>query len=489
VSTLTSALDPTAIEALAGGLRGRLIRPEDEGYDAARAVYNGMIDVRPALIVQCSDVADVIAGIDFARKTQIDLAIRGGGHNGGGLGTCEGLVLDLAEMNGVRVDPEKRTATVEGGAVLGALDHAAHPFGLATPAGIISSTGVAGLTLGGGIGHLTRQYGLSIDNLISADVVLADGSLVAASADSEPELFWALRGGGGNFGVVTSFTFAMHPVSTVMAGPMFYPIEQAAEVLSAYREFLPAAPEDINGFFAFLTVPPAPPFPPELHMQKVCAVVWCATASQQRFDQVVAPMRALRPILDGVAPVPYPGIQSAFDALYTPKVDRWYWRADFVREIPDEAVALHVQHGSAMPTWQSTMHLYPIDGAVRRVAADATAFAYRDCTWAMVIVGIDGNPAGDAAIRQWCVDYYDALHPYSAGGAYVNFLMDEGSERVAATYRGNYDRLRMVKSAYDPDNLFHVNQNIPPAAPPVPNPRVRPASAPAARAPGQATGA
>jgi FAD/FMN-containing dehydrogenase len=463
MTATTHPLDESAVGALAAALRGRLIRPDDGEYDAARAVYNGMIDVRPALIVQCVDAADVVAGVTFARTTGIDVAIRGGGHNGPGLGTSTGLVLDLAAMNGVRVDPTAATATVEGGAELGALDHAAHPWGLATPAGIISSTGVGGLTLGGGIGHLSRRYGLSLDNLLAVDVVLADGTLVRADADHEPDLFWAVRGGGGNFGVVTSFTFALHPVSTVLAGPMFFPLDRAAEVLRLYRTFLPTAPEELNGFFAFLTVPPVDPFPAELHLKKVCGVIWCYTGDPAAFDELIAPMRALQPVLDGVAPMPYPALQSAFDGLYTPKVDHWYWRADFVREIPDEAVALHVEHGAAMPTPQSTMHLYPIDGAVRRVPAEVTAFAYRDCTWAMVIVGVDPDPGKDDVLRRWCVDYYEALHPYSAGGAYVNFLMDEGADRVAATYRQNYDRLRRVKAAYDPGNLFHVNQNIPPA--------------------------
>jgi FAD/FMN-containing dehydrogenase len=457
-------LDESAVGALAAALRGRLVRPGDADYDAARAVYNGMIDVRPALIVQCADVADVIAGVALARDTGIDVAIRGGGHNGPGLGTSTGLVLDLAPMNGVRVDPDTATAVVEGGAELGALDHAAHAFGLATPAGIISSTGVGGLTLGGGMGYLSRQYGLSLDNLLAVDVVLADGRLVRADADHEPDLFWAVRGGGGNFGVVTSFTFALHPVTTVLGGPMFFPLDRSAEVLRVYREFLPAAPEELSGFFAFLTVPPVDLFPAELQLQKVCGVVWCYTGDPAVFDELMAPMRALEPLLDGVGPLPYPALQSAFDGLYTPKVDHWYWRADFIREIPDEAVALHVQHGAAMPTPQSTMHLYPIDGAVRRVATDATAFAYRDSTWAMVIVGVDPDPGKDDLLRQWCVDYYEAIHPYSAGGAYVNFLMDEGADRVAATYGENFDRLRRVKAAYDPGNLFHVNQNIPPAA-------------------------
>jgi FAD/FMN-containing dehydrogenase len=379
-------------------------------------------------------------------------------------------------MKGVVVDPSGETVTVQGGATYGDVDHATHAFGKATPSGVISTTGVGGLTLGGGIGHLSRKYGLSLDNLLSADVVLADGSLVKASADSEPDLFWALRGGGGNFGVVTSFTFKLSPVKNVLFGPIFYPLERTEEVLKAYRDFIPAAPEDLTAFFAFLTVPPAPPFPEALHMQKVCGIVVCYTGDPAEYDTLIAPMRALEPLMDGVMEVPFPAAQAAFDGLYPPKVDNWYWRALFIREIPDEAVAAHIEHGSKLPSWKSTMHLYPIDGAVRRVATEDTAFAYRDCTWAMTIVGVDEDPAKKDELRQWTVDYFDAIKPYSAGGSYVNMMMVEGQERIEAGYGPNYDRLRRVKAAYDPDNLFHVNQNIPPAAPPGIVPRVRPAS-------------
>jgi len=459
----TPIVNAAAAEALESQIRGRLLRPDAADYEDARAVFNTWIDVRPALIAQCHDVADVMAGVAFAREQGIDLAIRGGSHNGAGLGTCEGLVLDLKPIRNVRIDPAARTATVGGGAQFGDVDHAAHPFGMAVPSGIISTTGVGGLTLGGGIGHLSRKYGLSIDNLLSADVVLADGSLVTASETSEPDLFWALRGGGGNFGVVTSFTFNLNPVSTVMAGPTFFPIERSAEILAWYREFLPAQPEDLNGFFAYLSVPPAPPFPPELHLQKVCGIVWCYLGDPAAFDDLFAPVRAMQPILDGVAPVPFPALQSIFDPLFPPKVDNWYWRADFVKEISDDAIALHAEYGAKMPTWKSTMHLYPIDGAVNRVPEDATAFAYRDCKWASVIVGVDPDPELKHQLRYWTVGYHEALHPYSAGGAYVNMMMNEGDERIAASYRGNYDRLRRVKAAYDPDNVFHVNQNIAPA--------------------------
>jgi hypothetical protein len=349
-------------------------------------------------------------------------------------------VLDLKAMKGVVVDPSGDTVSVQGGATYGDVDHATHAIGKATPSGIISTTGVGGLTLGGGIGHLSRKYGLSLDNMLSADVVLADGSLVRASAGSEPDLFWALRGGGGNYGVVTSFTFTLSPVDNVLFGPIFYPMERAGEVLKAYRDFMPAAPEDLNGFFAFLTVPPAPPFPEALHMQKVCGIVVCYTGDPAKYDELIAPLRALEPLMDGVMEVPFPAAQAAFDGLYPPKVDNWYWRALFIREISDDAVAAHVEHGAKLPSWKSTMHLYPIDGAVRRVGADETAFAYRDCTWAMTIVGVDADPANKDELRQWTVDYFDAIKPYSAGGSYVNMMMTEGQEQIEATYGPNYER-------------------------------------------------
>jgi hypothetical protein len=457
-----------AVEALAGGLRGDVFGPGDLGYDEARRVYNAMIDKRPACIARCVDTADVVAALDFARRQGLEVAVRGGGHNGAGLGTVDGgLVVDLSRLRGVRVDPEARIAQVAGGSLLGDLDHAAGGFGLATPTGILSTTGVGGLTLGGGLGNLTRKHGLSIDNLLAVDLVLADGSFVTASADRHDDLFWAVRGGGGNFGVATSFTFRLHPVGdagTVVAGPTLWPLDQAAEVLRFYREFLPAAPEDLNGYFAFLTVPPAPPFPEQLHLQKMCGVVWCWSGPIQGADQALAPVRrAIPPALDGVTAMPYPALQSAFDPLY-PAGLQWYWRADFVRQISDQAIDAHLEHAARLPTMHSTVHLYPIDGAVHRVGSDETAWSYRDATWAQVIVGVDPDPTNAEGLRHWTVDYWEALHPHSMGGAYVNFLMDEGQDRVRATYRDNYQRLAAVKRRYDPDNVFHVNQNIHPVA-------------------------
>jgi len=454
--------NPAKVTELSATLRGHVVQPEDTDYHSARRVYNAMIDRYPSLIVQCRDVADVMRCVDFAREQSLLLAVRGGGHNGGGLGTCDqGLVIDLRNLKGIRVDPEARTVRVEGGCTWSEVDHATHVFGLAVPCGIISTTGVGGLTLGGGLGHLTRKYGLTIDSLLEADVVLADGSLVTASAERHPELYWALRGGGGNFGVVTSFLFRAHPVKMVTAGPTFWPLERAADVLRWYRDFIVSAPEDLNGFFAFLTVPSGPPFPEALHGKKVCGVVWCYTGSDA--SNVFAPVAAFGPpLLHGVHALPFPALQGVFDAIYPPG-DQWYWRADFVKELSDAAIAEHVKFAAKMPTPQSTMHLYPIDGAAHRVKSGDTAFSYREAHWGAVFAGVSRDPADVPAITAWTKAYSDALHPYSAGGAYVNMMMDdEGDERVRAAYRDNYPRLAAAKKRYDPDNLFRVNQNIRP---------------------------
>jgi FAD/FMN-containing dehydrogenase len=445
-------------------LKGDVVQSGDPGYDEARKVYNAMIDRRPRMIAYCTDVADVIEAVKFGRKNNLRVAVRGGGHNGGGLGICDdGLVMDLSRINEVQVDPQARTVRVGGGCTWGAVDQATHPFGLAVPTGIISTTGVGGLTLGGGLGYLTRKCGLTIDNLLSADLVLADGSFVTASPDEHADLFWAIRGGGGNFGIVTSFVFRGHPVKTDYAGPTLWPMDKAAEVLKWYREFIVEAPEDLNGFFAFLVVPPGPPFPEHLHGKAMCGVVWCYTGPLDKAEEVFKPIRAFGPpAFDYVGSMPHPVLQSMFDAIYPPGL-RWYWRADFVKELSDEAVALHAKHGAKIPTAHSTMHLYPVNGAAHRVGNSDTPWAYRDASWAQVIVGVDPDPRNDQKIIDWTKSYHDSLHPHSAGGAYVNFMMEEGQDRVKATYRDNYKRLAAVKKAYDPDNFFRVNQNIEPA--------------------------
>jgi FAD/FMN-containing dehydrogenase len=452
-----------SIKELKANLRGGGIEPEDKGYDDASRVYNAMIHKKPRFIARCADVADVIRCVNFASEHDLLLAIRSGGHNAGGLGVCDdGLVIDLAPIKYARVDPAARTVTAGGGCTWGDVDHATHVFGLATPSGIISTTGVGGLTLGGGIGHLTRKCGLTIDNLLSADVVLAGGKFVKASADENPDLFWAIRGGGGNFGVVTSFTFKLHPIDTVYGGPMLYDLSETADVMKWYRDLIPSAPDDLNGFFAFLTVPPGPPFPEHLHMKKMCGIIWAYTGTLTKAEETFKPIRAFKKAaLDLVGPLPQPALQSMFDGVYPPGL-QWYWRADFVNELSDDAIAQHIRFGNALPSMHSTMHLYPINGAASRVGKQDTAWNYRDATWAQVMVGVDPDPVNNEKIISWTKSYYDALHPYSAGGAYVNFMMDEGEERVKATYGDNYERLVAIKNKYDPDNLFRVNQNIKP---------------------------
>lgn len=455
-------LDEMTQHRLDSQLRGQVIRPDDDGYDTARSIYNAMIDKRPGLIARCAGVADIIAAVNFGREAGLEVAIRGGGHNGPGLALVDdGLVIDLSQMKGIRVDAQARRVRVEPGCTWGEVDHATHAFGLATVAGIISTTGVGGLTLGGGHGHLTRKHGLTVDNLLSADVVLADGSLVQASEDENADLFWALRGGGGNFGVVTSFEFQLHPVTNVTGGPMFWPIEKLEEMLAWYRDWLPAQPRDVSAFFNIHEVPPAPPFPEEHWGRKICGLVWCCTGDPGQAEAALAMARkVVEPIIDLVGELPYPAFQSMFDGLYPPGL-QWYWRGGIVKDIPDAAIDIHRRFGE-VPTMHSTMHLYPIDGAAAEVASDATAWAHRDATWSMVVAGVDPDPANADTIANWARSYESALRPHTKGAAYVNFLMEEGDERVKASYGPNYQRLREVKGKYDPDNFFSVNQNITP---------------------------
>ncbi|MBI1259707.1 MAG: FAD-binding protein [Chloroflexi bacterium] len=451
------------ITALKPNLRGRLVTPADADYDQVRAIYNGMIDRHPAAIARCIDVADVIAAVNFVRENGMPVSIRGGGHNGPGLSLVDdGLVIDLSLMKGIRVDAQAKTVRVEGGCVWGDVDHATHPFGLAVPSGFISTTGVGGLTLGGGVGYLTRTYGLTIDNLLAADVVLADGRLVTASASENADLFWALRGGGGNFGVVTSFVFRLNPVNIVYGGPIFYAAEDASTVLKRWRDFIMTAPENINGWVGFHYVPPVPMFPEEHHLKKVCIITWCYTGPIENAEEVFKPLRQFgTPLMDFAGPIPWPALQSLFDAIYPPGL-QWYWRTDFVNELSDQAIDLHSKYAIQLPTGHSAMHLYPINGAAGRVGKNDTAWSYRDANFVEVIVGVDPDPSNNEKMIQWARDYWDALHAYSAGGAYINMMMDEGEERVKAAYRDNYARLASVKAKYDPTNLFHINQNIKP---------------------------
>jgi len=451
------------LEELNDRINGSIITPEHADYEEACSIYNGMIDKEPSFIVYCSNVADVIACVNFAKQHHLLTSVRGGGHNGPGLALCDGgMTIDLSEMTGIRVDPEERTVVAEAGCTWGDVDHATHAFGLATVSGVISTTGIAGLTLGGGHGYLTRKYGLTVDNLLEADVVLADGTFVTVNENQHPDLFWALKGGGGNFGIVTAFKYRLHPVETVVAGPMFWPVDKAEEIMRWYREFLPDAPDDVYAFFLTAEVPPGDPFPSKIHNDKVCGLLWCFTGSQEEAEPFLKKARDVaEPLFEFVGPMPYPMLQTMFDDLY-PEGLQWYWKGDFVHELSDEAIASHLDFAE-VPTTHSTMHMYPVNGAVHNYDSEDTAWHHRDANWSMVIAGVSPDPSDKELISNWARNYWEAVHPYSAGAAYINFMMEEGEDRIQATYGDNYERLQQVKAKYDPENFFRVNQNIEPA--------------------------
>jgi len=455
----------TSVEQFTAGLRGRLIQQGDAEYEEARKVFNAMIDRRPRFIARCADVADVIACVNFARQDGLVLSVRGGGHNVAGFGTNDdGLVIDLSRMRGIRVDPEKRTVRAEGGCTWGDVDHATHAFGLATPSGVVSTTGVGGISLGGGMGHLTRPFGFTCDNLIAADVVTADGQFVVANEKENADLLWALRGGSGNFGVVTSFEFRLHPVSTVYAGPIFWSLDRAAEAMRLYADFMAQAPDELNVLFAFTVVPPWEPFPGHLHNQNICGAVVCYVGPLEKGEEVLRPFKEFGPpILDGTGPMPYPLLQTAFDGV-SPSGLHQYWKADHVTDLSDDIISAHVKFGPGNPNIFSGAFTYSISGAAHKAGKNDTAWSYRDVNFSHIIAAADADPAAMPKHTQWVRDYWEALHPYAAGGAYLNFIGDEGEERVAAGYRDNYPRLQEIKRKYDPGNLFRMNQNIKPAA-------------------------
>jgi len=458
---LTGTVNTSMKEVLSKEIKGQIIFPDDKDYEESRKLYNGMINKHPGVIIKCIDTADVISAVNFARDNKLLLAIRGGGHNGGGLASCDGgMVIDLSEIKFVRVNAEDNTVIVGAGNLWGEVDHATHAFGLAIPSGIISSTGVAGLTLGGGVGYLARKYGLTIDSLLEVDIVMADGTYLTVNNHQYPDLFWGIRGGGGNFGIITSFKFQGHPVKTVFGGPTLWPIDQVEEVMEWYDAFIETAEEDLNGFIATMIIP-GPPFPEFLHNKQFCGIVWCYLGDKKNAEDVFKPLREMKPIFEHLGEMPYPAIQTLFDGLFPPGL-QWYWRADFFNELGPELRKQHKKFGSQIPTPLSQMHLYPINGAASRKKDAETAWAYRDAKYAGVIVGVDPDPANAVKITKWCKDYWEALHPHSAGGAYSNFLMNEGEERVKASYKGNYERLVEIKRKYDPKNLFRVNQNIKP---------------------------
>ncbi|WP_255769764.1 FAD-binding oxidoreductase [Pseudarthrobacter sulfonivorans] len=458
-------MNSSSLQSLQENVRGTLITPDHPDYDAARAVYNGMIDKRPAAILQVSQVADVMAGVNFARDTGMDVALRGGGHSAPGFGTCDGgLVIDFVNRRGVRFDPATATARAEAGATWADFNHATHAFGLGTPGGIIGSTGVTGLTLGGGIGYLSRKYGLSCDNLKSADVVTADGNFRVASATENDDLFWALRGGTGNFGVVTSLEFNLHPVDMVYGGVVIYLLEHAEAVGQLYRETLATAPEDLGVFMGFHQGPEVPFLAEEYRGRPVVVMVGGWTGPQEEGPRQWQPFLDVAPVAGSfVGPLPYPVLNTLFDESL-PKGLQAYWKAEFLPTFSDEVIKVAKHFGEGVPSLQTANHFYPINGAVQRIAKDATAFPYRDADIAAVIAGMWEGPVDNDANIRWVREYATELHEHSAGGAYINFMDADDQSRIRDNYADNYDRLGAVKAKYDPDNLFHINQNIKPAA-------------------------
>jgi FAD binding domain/Berberine and berberine like len=447
----------------AGGFRGQVVRPGDPGYEAARRVYNGLVDRHPAMVVRAAGVADVIAAVNLAREHRLPLAVRGGGHGIAGFGTCDdGLVLDLGGMRGIRVDPERRTVRAEPGCTWADLNHATHAFGLATTGGIVSTTGIAGLTLGGGVGHLARSCGLSCDNLLAADLVTADGRLLTCGEDRNQDLFWALRGGGGNFGVVTSFEYRLHPVADILGGPTFLPLD--GEVLRGYRELVADAPEELGAVLAITLAPPAPFLDRRWHGKPVVAVLACWTGPTGEGEALLRRIGTWAPVLgDAVRRMPYPAINTLFDELLPPGL-RHYWKGQFGRDLPDEAIDVHLEYGSRVPCAETATLLFPVDGAVHRTGPQETAFAYRDASFATGLGPSWPDPADDEPNIAWGRAYAQALRPFGMEGGYVNFMAGEDQDDVPATYRQNYRRLVEVKRRHDAGNLFRLNQNIRPAS-------------------------
>jgi FAD/FMN-containing dehydrogenase len=455
---------PIALRDLLGRVRGQVVLPGDQEYEDARRVYNFMIDKHPAAVVRCADAADVQTTVGYARDGGLALAVRGGGHSVPGYGTADdAIVVDLSAMTSVVVDPVARAATAGGGTTWAGFNEATGVHGLATTGGIVSSTGVGGLTLGGGIGYLARSHGLSCDNLRSAEVVLADGTAVTASETDNADLFWALRGGGGNFGVVTSFTFDLHPVGDVYAGLMFFELADARDMLTYFREFIVDAPRAYGGYPAWHLAPPLEFVPPDRVGEPFLAVVSCWTGDHAEGDTVLGRFREVaRPVAEMVGPMPYAALNALFDPLL-PRGLQHYWKTVYVKDLTDAAIAVHLKHGPKVPAVSSAMHLYPINGACHDVDPDATAFGHRDANYACVIAGMWPDPADNAANTAWVRDFHTALVPHSEPGGYTNFASADDQVHVRDNVGASYDRLAQVKARYDPANLFRLNQNIAPA--------------------------
>lgn len=458
-------LDDSSIEGLRGRLQGGLVTPEDSVYDETRAAWNGMIDRRPGLIARCAGADDVAEAVRFARERNLEVAVRGGGHHIAGNSVCEGgFMIDLSPMKSVEVEPGERTARVGPGASLADMDAGTQAHGLATPLGINSTTGIAGLTLGGGFGWLSRVHGLTIDNLTAAEVITADGERLRASEEENADLFWALRGGGGNFGVVTAFEYRLHEVGPeVLSGLIVHPFDQARSVLDRYRDFAADAPDAVNPWFVVRKAPPLPFLPEEVHGRMILIVPVFVAGDMEAGKELVAPLRAIgEPIADVVGPHPYAGWQQAFDPLLTPGA-RNYWKSHNFATLEDEALDTIVDYASRLPSDQSEIFVGRLGGQVNRVPADATAYPHRDAEYVMNVHTRWEDPAEDDRCVAWAREFFDKMGAFATGGVYVNFMPADETDRVKAAFGANYDRLARIKGRYDPDNFFHLNQNIVPA--------------------------
>ena len=460
-------LDAEALEALSQQVRGPVLTPGDPAYDVARSIWNGLIDRRPALIVQCSGAADVVDAVNFAREQGLTLSIKAGGHNvAGNAVNDDWIVLDLSQMRGVHVDPALQTVRVQGGATWGDLDRETQLFGLAVPGGVVSTTGVAGLTLHGGLGHLRRKHGLSIDSLVSVDIVTADGELRRASATENEDLFWAVRGAGSNFGVVTSFEFRAHPVGPmVFVGAIFYPFEEASSILPAWRDFMATAPEELSSLAICWSVPPVEPFPPEIHGTPVVVVAAAYCGPPEEGERVVQPLRELaQPVVDASGPWPWLGLQSGFDAIF-PQGELRYWKSRSVTELSDEVIGDIIELAGRRPAPLSDIVIWHHGGAMSRVPEEETAYGGRDTQFLVTAEASWTDPAQNEEAIAWAREVFDAMDRYSTGAVYLNFpgLGEEEDSLARAGYGANYDRLTALKAKYDPENLFRMNINIPPA--------------------------
>jgi FAD/FMN-containing dehydrogenase len=464
VSGGMAAVTEEMLGVIKGRIRGATLREGADGYDAARTVWNAMIDRRPGVILRCAGAGDVRAAVDFARNTGALLAVRGGGHNIAGSAVCDGgVMIDLTPMKSVRIDPFTRTARVEPGVTLGEFDREAQAFGLVTPLGINSTTGVAGLTLGGGFGWISRKYGLTADNLLSADVVTADGALVRASEKENPDLFWALRGGGGNFGIVTSFEFRLHPFGPeVISGLVIHPLSEARDLLRRYREIAQAAPDELACWFVMRAAPPLPFLPKEVHGTGIIAFAACYAGPMDSAERAMKPLRAMgSPIADVIGPHPYTGWQTALDPLLTPGA-RNYWKSHSFAALEDGLIEVLVEYAGKLPSAETELAFAQLGGAINNVPADATAYPHRDVAFLINLHTRWRNPAEDAKCISWARSLFDACAPFASGGTYVNFIPEDDQDGVRRAYLGNAKQLAAIKAKYDPNNVFRVNQNIRP---------------------------